>query len=255
MAGWLPNALTRIRRLAAARKVLFTLKARRELANLALGMDEADACDVLESLTPEAAVGRLESVTTGERMYLFKPCSPERSSTSSSSFGTTASWSRSTRTKGVVMKKIRSRKGPAPLRGQILPDDACPACGTTMIEKRGTLRLPVNGEDIAVGSAAHLRCPRCAEVVLRLQDSKRLGEDAIALYRKKHGLLSADDIRALRERFELTQADLARLLRLGANTISRWESGRNVQTAAMDMLLRLIRDLPGSIDYLRDHAA
>jgi hypothetical protein len=32
-------------------------------------------------------------------------------------------------------------------------------------------------------------------------------------------------------------------------------SGRNVQTAAMDMLLRLTRDLPGSIDYLRDHAA
>jgi hypothetical protein len=42
---------------------------------------------------------------------------------------------------------------------------------------------------------------------------------------------------------------------LGANTISRWESGRNVQTEAMEMLLRLIRDLPGSLDYLRRHAA
>jgi DNA-binding transcriptional regulator YiaG len=56
-------------------------------------------------------------------------------------------------------------------------------------------------------------------------------------------------------RFALTPSDLARLLRLGANTVSRWESGRNVQTAAMDMLLRLIRDLPGSIDYLRGRAA
>ncbi len=73
--------------------------------------------------------------------------------------------------------------------------------------------------------------------------------------RRKHGLLSADELRAIRERFGLTQAELARLLRLGANTVSRWESGRNVQTAAMDMLLRLIRDLPGSIDYLRDHHA
>jgi putative zinc finger/helix-turn-helix YgiT family protein len=90
--------------------------------------------------------------------------------------------------------------------------------------------------------------------VLRYQDSKRLGQDAIAIYRKKHGLLSADEIRAIRERFELTQADLARLLRLGGNTVSRWESGRNVQTAAMDLLLRLIRDLPGSIDYLRGRA-
>lgn len=92
------------------------------------------------------------------------------------------------------------------------------------------------------------------EVVLRFRDSRRLGEDAIAIYRKRHGLLSADEIRAIRQRYALTQASLAGLLRLGANTVSRWESGRNVQTAAMDMLLRMIRDLPGSIDYLRDHA-
>ncbi len=152
------------------------------------------------------------------------------------------------------MKKTPDQKV-APRRGRVLSNDACPACGTMMRERRGTLRLPVNGEEIAVPSAAHLSCPNCGEVVLRFQDSKRLSEDAIALYRKKHSLLSSDDIRGIRERFHLTQTDLARLLRLGANTVSRWESGRNVQTAAMDILLRLIRDLPGSIDYLRDHAA
>jgi Helix-turn-helix len=53
----------------------------------------------------------------------------------------------------------------------------------------------------------------------------------------------------------LTQAELARLLRLGANTISRWEAARNVQTASMDMLLRMIRDVPGTLDYLRRCAA
>ena len=155
----------------------------------------------------------------------------------------------------VVMKTKMRRRKAAPRRGVVLPADACPACGTTMVEKRGTLRLPVNGEEISVPSATHLSCPKCGEVVLRFQDAKRLGEDAVALYRKKHGLLSADEIRAVREMFNLTQGDLARLLRLGANTVSRWESGRNVQTAAMDILLRLIRDLPGSIDYLRNYAA
>jgi len=122
-------------------------------------------------------------------------------------------------------------------------------------EARGRLNLPINGEEITVPSAAHLKCPKCGEVVLRLQDAKRLHEDASEIYRRKHDLLSANEIRAIRERFNLNQTDLARLLRLGANTVSRWESGRNVQTAAMDMLLRLIRDLPGSIDYLREHAA
>ncbi len=124
-----------------------------------------------------------------------------------------------------------------------------------MFERRSALKVPVNGEDVSVPSALHLRCPKCDELVLRFSDARRLQEDAIAAYRKKHGLLSADEIRALRERFGLTQGELARLLHLGANTISRWESGRNVQTEAMEMLLRLLRDLPGSLDYLRQHAA
>ena len=152
-----------------------------------------------------------------------------------------------------MKKKTGSHKTIRP-RAVALPDDACPACGTRMLEKRGILRLPVNGEEIAVPSAAHLRCPNCDEILLRFEDSKRLGQDALALYRRKHGLLSADDIRAIRERYNLTQAELANLLRLGANTVSRWEAGRNVQTAAMDILLRLLRDLPGSLQYLRDHA-
>jgi putative zinc finger/helix-turn-helix YgiT family protein len=133
--------------------------------------------------------------------------------------------------------------------------DACPRCGTTMRQAHGILRLPVNGEDVAVSHVAHLRCPKCREIVLRLEDARRLSEDAIALYRKKHGLLSAADIRAIRDRYDLTQGDLAKLLHLGQNTVSRWESGRNVQTAAMDVLLRLLRDVPGSLEYLRSYAA
>jgi putative zinc finger/helix-turn-helix YgiT family protein len=153
------------------------------------------------------------------------------------------------------MKKTAKQKPLAQRPLRAVADEACPSCGTAMVEKRGALRLPVNGEEVSVPSALHLSCPKCGEIVLRFQDAKRLHEDAIAIYRKRHGLLSADEIRAIRERYSLTQADLARLLRLGGNTVSRWESGRNVQMAAMDMLLRLIRDLPGSLDYLRDHAA
>ncbi|MBN1612429.1 MAG: GatB/YqeY domain-containing protein [Polyangiaceae bacterium] len=82
-----------------------------------------------------------------------------------------------------------------------------------MIVKRGTLRLPVIGEAVAVPSAAHLGCPQCGQIVLRFQNAKRLGEDSIARYHKKHGLLSADGIRTIREQFNLTQDRLARLLR------------------------------------------
>lgn len=155
------------------------------------------------------------------------------------------------KTRTLNMKKTSSKQGRTTPRGRVRADDACPSCGTLMREARGRLTLPINGEEVAVPSATHLKCPKCGEIVLRLQDAKRLHEDATEIYRRKHDLLSGNEIRAIRERFDLNQADLARLLRLGANTVSRWESGRNVQIGAMDTLLRLIRDLPGSIDYLR----
>ena len=56
-------------------------------------------------------------------------------------------------------------------------------------------------------------------------------------------------------RLRLTQADFAALLHLGMNTLSRWESGRNVQNTAMDLLLKVVRDVPGTLDYLRKRAA
>ncbi|HTX55084.1 MAG TPA: type II toxin-antitoxin system MqsA family antitoxin [Candidatus Baltobacteraceae bacterium] len=153
------------------------------------------------------------------------------------------------------MTPTHSQKALRVHRTHLLPDDVCPTCGTTMVEARGRLRLPVNGEKVSVPAVSHLRCPKCHEVILRFEDARRLSWDAIAIYRRKHDLLSAEEIRAVRKQFGLTQGELARLLHLGANTVSRWESGRNVQTAAMDVLVRLIRDLPGSIEYLRRHAA
>lgn len=120
---------------------------------------------------------------------------------------------------------------------------------------RGTIRYPVNGAEIAVPNVRHLRCTKCDDRVFSLSDARRLREDAIDLYRERYDLLTAGEIRALRRRLHLTQGELAGLLRLGASTISRWEAGRNVQTGAMDVLLRLLRDLPGSLAYLKRRAA
>ena|ERR671934_2136208 len=73
MPRWLRTVLTRTRELALARKVVFTLKARRELASLQFGLDEQDACDALATLSPEDSAGRLKSPATGEWAYVFKP--------------------------------------------------------------------------------------------------------------------------------------------------------------------------------------
>jgi hypothetical protein len=73
MPGWLGGVLDHIRGCAEAGKVRFTIKALRELADLGPGFDEADAVDVLRTLTREDSAGRIRSRQTGEWMYVFKP--------------------------------------------------------------------------------------------------------------------------------------------------------------------------------------
>lgn len=57
--------------------------------------------------------------------------------------------------------------------------DACPTCGSTMQETKGDLSLPIQGVEVVVPDSPHLRCPACAEVVLRFEEARMLRERAI----------------------------------------------------------------------------
>jgi putative zinc finger/helix-turn-helix YgiT family protein len=122
-----------------------------------------------------------------------------------------------------------------------------------LVKRRLTIRI--NGEPVVVEWVPHRRCARCREVVLTYEETGAFNRRALEIYRRKHDLLSEEEIRAIRERLKLTQGALSRLLRLGSNTVSRWEAGRNVQSASMDMMLRVLRDVPGALAYLRRRAA
>jgi HTH-type transcriptional regulator / antitoxin MqsA len=128
--------------------------------------------------------------------------------------------------------------------GESLTDDACPQCGTMMEPRQSALSHPVHGEDIEVPDVRYLGCARCGEVVLSLDQATAWSKAAVQRYRDQHGLLASEEIRALRERFGLSQSELAALLRLDTDTIARWESDRQSQSAALDALLRLVRDVP-----------
>jgi hypothetical protein len=73
MPKWLPSVLKRVHNLASTGRVLFTLKALRELASLDLGFDEEDAVEVLRRLRSADSSGRLRSEHTGEWLYVFLP--------------------------------------------------------------------------------------------------------------------------------------------------------------------------------------
>lgn len=73
-------------------------------------------------------------------------------------------------------------------------------------------------------------------------------------YRVKHGLLTSDEIVAIRESYGLSQVDLARLLGWGEATVSRYES-KAIQDEAYDTMLRLIKDNPlQALEFLKKNS-
>ncbi len=80
-----------------------------------------------------------------------------------------------------------------------------------------------------------LQCRQCSEIVLDDDADKRLN-DAL---RKAVGLLAPDEIRQNRLALGYTQQLLADCLRISMFTLSRWESGAQIQQRGMDALMRV----------------
>jgi putative zinc finger/helix-turn-helix YgiT family protein len=82
-----------------------------------------------------------------------------------------------------------------------------------------------------------LSLPKCAECGAMVIDD--VAADAIDReFRKEAKLLSPEDIRAERAKLELTQQQLADRLGIASATISRWETGAQVQQRFHDRILR-----------------
>lgn len=79
------------------------------------------------------------------------------------------------------------------------------------------------------------RCPNCGDMIFDSPATRSIDQ----ALRDQIGLLSPEQIRYNREALGLTQEQLAASLGIAAATISRWESGYQIQQRAMDRLLRL----------------
>lgn len=148
------------------------------------------------------------------------------------------------------MSKSKRAKG-SQQRAVILDMNQCPTCATRMLVTRDAMELSVNGEAISVRGIRHLRCPKCGEGILTRDEAREFRERAFDKYRAKHKLLGPQDIREIREQLGMSQKELAKRLQLGEVTISRWESNSVIQTSALDLLLRLMRDVPEVRRYIQ----
>ncbi len=111
----------------------------------------------------------------------------------------------------------------------------------------GSARLVQEEREVPVGRRRRVtivdefyRCDCGAEDVYLPGMAEESMRRATAKVREEEGLLTPEQVRAIRHRLGLTQAEFERLLGVGTNVTSRWETGTVPQSAAMDSLLRLI---------------
>lgn len=133
----------------------------------------------------------------------------------------------------------------------------CPNCGHSPLNQETVtdrFEYRADGEEPLTIESTHVSvevCPNCGE---RYFGSKAARKQHAAVSRAL-GLLSPEEIQAIRERLGPTQAEFARLTGIGEATISRWECGRLLPNRAMDNYLRRLDHNASNVSLLKTFAA
>ena len=90
------------------------------------------------------------------------------------------------------------------------------------------------------------QCDTCTSDFAGMAESKQNKRIVMAFRKQVEGLLTGDEITALRKQYQLTQAQAAKLFGGGPVAFSKYENDDVAQSEAMDTLLRLIRRSPAA---------
>ena len=98
----------------------------------------------------------------------------------------------------------------------------------------------VRGEPVEVQSTI-VRCRACGNEILDTALANETLKAANEVYRKRHGLLTSEEISEVREKYGLSYRTLSRLMGWGLVTTQRYEHGA-LQDEAHDSILKQMRD-------------
>ena len=135
----------------------------------------------------------------------------------------------------------------------------CPLCDKTheVEERKRFANIIIKGDKVTYEERFYY-CVNSDEEENEFETGSMTNENLLNArnaYRVKNGLLTSDEIIAIRESYGLSQVDLARLLGWGEATISRYES-KAIQDEAYDTMLRLIKNNPlQALEFLKKNAS
>ena len=108
---------------------------------------------------------------------------------------------------------------------------------TTEIRKVTVKGVPVEFE------AIRAYCPHCGDPLF-VYEAERINQiRCFDEYKKKKGLLTSEEIIEIRNKYGLSQTDLAKAIMVGKKNIARYEIGK-IQDKSIDLLIRLLDKHP-----------
>ncbi len=126
----------------------------------------------------------------------------------------------------------------------------CPLCGKEELQKKtGTFHfdIPDDGTnpdarefEVDIPNAEWDECGSCGEIILSHDLQKRIQRWQYT----RQGMLTPEELKAIRERFGLSQVEMGRRLGVGDKSYSRWENSLSMQTKAIDNLVRMFAKNP-----------
>lgn len=132
----------------------------------------------------------------------------------------------------------------------------CPICEKEhefkIVEK--SIKIKIKNEEIECLQKFYVCCETGEQI--EFEDGKLANENLLALrdaYREKHNLMTSKEIRNLREKYNLTQSELATILDWGDITITRYETKQIQDEAHNDILFLLDSDPKEVFDRLQNH--
>jgi len=116
----------------------------------------------------------------------------------------------------------------------------CPVCGieqeTDVIEKEEISN--VRGDEIKALARIRICCV-CGEELFDEELDEENIKRVYDIYREKHGILSPEKIKSIRESYSLSQRAFAKLLGIGEASIVRYETGALPEKSLSNMIMLL----------------
>ena len=128
----------------------------------------------------------------------------------------------------------------------------CASCDSEKVKKvRRKYATKYNQVPISIKDAEMYECSSCGERFFTPEQARAVSIATKNYVRQKQGLLSPEAIIGIRRRLQLSQTNLEKLFGLGPKVVTRWETGRVVQSKTADIALRLLDMDPPKVQKLR----